>query len=437
MRVSTPIFGISGGAVIHLYHALPDYPDPSRAYASRAGGGSRRRWLRPGHRQGGRLYRHLWPWCDQPGHRSGDGLHGLVAGGGHHRAGRARLVIGTDAFQEVDITGITLPITKHNYLVTDVEDLPDGDQGGLPHRPHGPARARCSSTSPRMSRPPSSTMPTPTTCTCRAIACPMRTCPPRSSEMAQMIDEAEETADHRRAWCDPGRCRGCAAGSWSRRRNVPVDHHPAGHRRHAGDPSALPGHGRDARRGLHQPGAMREADLIISLGSRFDDRLTGQSSQFGTSRRASSTSTSTRSRSARTWPADLARRGRSEGCAASACPAGRKRSDRAASGWQRIQEWRDDSAKRDILGQETDELVPQYVVRQTLGGDPGRGRRGLRCRAEPDVGGAVLYPSPAGGACSPPAVWGRWALPCRRPSAPRWACPMSRCGSPWAMVASR
>ncbi len=32
-------------------------------------------------------------------------------------------VIGTDAFQEVDITGITLPITKHNYLVTDVEEL--------------------------------------------------------------------------------------------------------------------------------------------------------------------------------------------------------------------------------------------------------------------------------------------------------------------------
>lgn len=32
-------------------------------------------------------------------------------------------VIGTDAFQETDITGITLPITKHNYLVTDVNEL--------------------------------------------------------------------------------------------------------------------------------------------------------------------------------------------------------------------------------------------------------------------------------------------------------------------------
>lgn len=31
--------------------------------------------------------------------------------------------IGTDAFQEVDITGITLPITKHNYLVMNIKDL--------------------------------------------------------------------------------------------------------------------------------------------------------------------------------------------------------------------------------------------------------------------------------------------------------------------------
>jgi len=33
-------------------------------------------------------------------------------------------VVGTDAFQEADVTGVTMPITKHNYLVTDVNDLP-------------------------------------------------------------------------------------------------------------------------------------------------------------------------------------------------------------------------------------------------------------------------------------------------------------------------
>src|SRR5206468_12759459 len=33
-------------------------------------------------------------------------------------------VLGRDAFQETDITGITLPITKHNYRVTRPADLP-------------------------------------------------------------------------------------------------------------------------------------------------------------------------------------------------------------------------------------------------------------------------------------------------------------------------
>jgi acetolactate synthase I/II/III large subunit len=37
----------------------------------------------------------------------------------------ASSLIGTDAFQEADITGITVPITKHNWLVTDVAELPD------------------------------------------------------------------------------------------------------------------------------------------------------------------------------------------------------------------------------------------------------------------------------------------------------------------------
>ena len=34
-------------------------------------------------------------------------------------------VIGTDAFQETDVTGVTLPITKHNYLVTEIAELAD------------------------------------------------------------------------------------------------------------------------------------------------------------------------------------------------------------------------------------------------------------------------------------------------------------------------
>ena len=35
----------------------------------------------------------------------------------------ASYLIGGDAFQETDVTGITLPITKHNYLVTRADEL--------------------------------------------------------------------------------------------------------------------------------------------------------------------------------------------------------------------------------------------------------------------------------------------------------------------------
>ena len=37
----------------------------------------------------------------------------------------AKPLLGKDSFQEVDITGITMPITKHNYIVKDVKDLQD------------------------------------------------------------------------------------------------------------------------------------------------------------------------------------------------------------------------------------------------------------------------------------------------------------------------
>ncbi|HDY75806.1 MAG TPA: acetolactate synthase large subunit, partial [Candidatus Marinimicrobia bacterium] len=34
-------------------------------------------------------------------------------------------VIGSDAFQEIDITGAALPVTKHSYLVMDIDELAD------------------------------------------------------------------------------------------------------------------------------------------------------------------------------------------------------------------------------------------------------------------------------------------------------------------------
>ena len=46
-------------------------------------------------------------------------------------------LIGNDAFQEVDIVGITRPCTKHNYLVKNVDDLAADPPGGVLHGPLG------------------------------------------------------------------------------------------------------------------------------------------------------------------------------------------------------------------------------------------------------------------------------------------------------------
>ena len=85
-------------------------------------------------------------------------------------------LIGTDGFQEADITGITMPIVKHSMMIQDPREIPRGDPRGVPHRPHGAPRAgagghpagplarghpvrarRPTSTCPATSRPPRAT----------------------------------------------------------------------------------------------------------------------------------------------------------------------------------------------------------------------------------------------------------------------------------------
>ena len=74
-------------------------------------------------------------------------------------------VLGSDAFQETDVTGITLPITKHNSLVTDVRHIARTmREAFVIARSAGPGR--CWSTSPRTPsrRRPTSSTPRPSTC---------------------------------------------------------------------------------------------------------------------------------------------------------------------------------------------------------------------------------------------------------------------------------
>ena len=116
------VFGIPGGAIMHTYHPRQDYGIHHvlmrhEQCAAHAADG----YARVSGKVGVAIA------------TSGPGATNLVTGIATAAMDSSPIVcitgqvqtylIGTDAFQETDITGITLPITKHNYLVTDVADL--------------------------------------------------------------------------------------------------------------------------------------------------------------------------------------------------------------------------------------------------------------------------------------------------------------------------
>jgi acetolactate synthase-1/2/3 large subunit len=116
------VFGFPGGAIMHTYHPRQEYSirhilvrhEQGAAHAADG-------YARAAGRVGVAMV------------TSGPGATNLVTGIATAMMDSAPIVcitgqvpvpvIGSDAFQETDITGVTLPITKHNYLVTDVNDL--------------------------------------------------------------------------------------------------------------------------------------------------------------------------------------------------------------------------------------------------------------------------------------------------------------------------
>ena len=117
------VFGYPGGAIMPAYDALLDYPvhhvlvrhEENAAFAADG-------FARASGRVGVCMA------------TSGPGATNLVTGLAGAMMDSVPIVaitgqvasplVGTDAFQETDVTGVTLPITKHNYLVKDVAELP-------------------------------------------------------------------------------------------------------------------------------------------------------------------------------------------------------------------------------------------------------------------------------------------------------------------------
>ena len=120
------VFGYPGGQIIHVYDSLYKYRDELKHVLT-------------AHEQGAVHAADGYARATgKPGvviATSGPGATNLVTGIATAYLDSIPLVaitgnvmssqIGTDSFQEIDITGITLPITKHNYFVGDIKDLAD------------------------------------------------------------------------------------------------------------------------------------------------------------------------------------------------------------------------------------------------------------------------------------------------------------------------
>ena len=120
---TTTVFGYPGGAILPIYDALRKFPSVHHVLVRHEQGAAH---MADGYaRASGRV-----GVCMAT---SGPGATNLVTGLATAMLDSIPLVaitgqvsskvLGSDAFQEVDITGITLPITKHNFLVTRAEDL--------------------------------------------------------------------------------------------------------------------------------------------------------------------------------------------------------------------------------------------------------------------------------------------------------------------------
>src|SRR4051812_10519080 len=117
-------FSYPGGVILPLYDILGDYPELRHVLVRHEQGGA--------HAADG--YARVTGRVGVCMGTSGPGATNLVTGIGTALLDSVPIVaitgnvpgalIGKDAFQEIDINGITLPMTKHNYLVRDANDLP-------------------------------------------------------------------------------------------------------------------------------------------------------------------------------------------------------------------------------------------------------------------------------------------------------------------------
>jgi acetolactate synthase-1/2/3 large subunit len=186
-------------------------------------------------------------------------------------------LIGTDAFQECDIVGVTIPIVKHSWLVQDARDIPSIMKSAF----HVARTGRCGPVLvdvPRDIQEAELDYAYPDEVDLPGWRPPRRVNARQLGEAARRIAEAERPL----LYVGGGVLNGDATDELRRlaeAARLPVvttlmakGAFPDSHELHFGHP------------GMHGPKwsnwAINKADLLIAVGARFDDRVTGKIAAF-------------------------------------------------------------------------------------------------------------------------------------------------------------
>ncbi|WP_407317157.1 acetolactate synthase large subunit [Isoptericola halotolerans] len=271
------VFGIPGGAILPTYDPLMDSAKLRHILVRHEQGG--------GHAASG--YAHATGKVGVTMATSGPGATNLVTPLADANMDSIPMVaitgqvaapaIGTDAFQEADIVGITMPVTKHSYLVTDPDEIPrtiaEAFHIASTGRP-GPVLVDIAKSA--MQERTTFSWP-------QELALPGYH--PVTKPHAKQVREAAKllaTARRPVLYVGGGVIRSGASAALRRlvdtsgaavvttlmaRGSVP-DSHP----QHLGMPGM---HGT-----VPAVAALQKADLVVALGARFDDRVTGKLSSF-------------------------------------------------------------------------------------------------------------------------------------------------------------
>ena len=349
------VFGYPGGAVLPIYDALLD--SPIRHVLTRHEQGAV-------HAADG--YARVTGKVGVAMATSGPGATNLVTGIANAYMDSVPLVlitgqvprplIGKDSFQEVDITGITIPITKHNYLVKDPQQLPrimrEAFYIASTGRP-GPVLVDV----PRDVAATTIDYSYPEEVRLRGYR------PLYEGRLEEVEKAAEAIAGARQPLFFVGGGAIIAGASAELRRLVeiigaPVTSSLMGLGAFPGDHPLFLG-----MAGMHgtfaSNMALTHADLVIGVGVRFDDRVTGKVSEFAPRARVIHLDID-RAEMSKNVPAHLRVLGHLKWSLAALCE--RARAGDLKDWLAQVREWQ---SARPLEYEGSDEVIkPQYVVEQ-------------------------------------------------------------------------